>query len=158
MRNSNPERQKNLMDQPNQIADAAPGFFASTLSVLLGGLAGGVAVCFVAVSTRLNDDLLLVLVGIALGVFLRWQGFAGRRAVLCAAFATALAFAYAQFLFGAVRIAQTLGLPLRDVMSKAGATLISDIAIGNLHAREWIVLGIAIALAVVTAVWPVQKK
>ena len=146
------------MDQPNQAADAVPGLFTSTLSVLLGALAGGVAVCFVAVSTRLNSDLLLVLVGIALGVFLRWQGFAGRRAVLCAAFATTLAFAYAQFLFGAVRIAQTLGLPLRDVMSKAGTALIGDIAIGNLHAREWIVLGVAIALAVATVVWPAPKK
>ncbi len=146
------------MDQPSRAANVAPGLFTSTLSVLLGALAGGVVVCFVAVSTRLNSDLLLALVGVALGIFLRWQGFAGRRAVFCAAFATGLAFAYAQFLLGAVRIAQTLGLSLRDVMSKAGAALIGDIAIGNLHAREWIVLGLAIALAVATVVWPAAKK
>jgi len=146
------------MDQPNHAAIVAPGIFASTLSVLLGALAGGVIVCFVTVSTHLNSGVSLILVGGALGLFLRWQGFSGMRAMLCAAFATGLAFAYAQFLLGAVRIAQSLGLPLREVMSKAGAALIGDIAVGNLHAQEWIVLAAAIAAAMVLAGWPIARK
>jgi hypothetical protein len=146
------------MDPTNTAADAAPGIFASTLSILLGALAGGVIVCFAAVSTPLSSYRALVFVGVALGAFLRWQGFVGRRAAFCAGLATVLAFAYAEFLLGAVRIAQSLGLPLREVMSKAGTALIGDIAVGNLHAREWISLAIAIALAVATAAWPTAKK
>jgi hypothetical protein len=146
------------MDQTTLPTAAAPSIFASILSILLGALAAGVIVCFASISMRVSSEVLMILVGAGLGVFLRWQGFAGKRAMLCAALATSLAFAYAQFLFGAVRIAQTLGLPMRDVLSKAGAALIGDIAIGNLHAKEWIVLGLAIALAITTAAWPARKK
>jgi hypothetical protein len=139
------------MDHSDEIAAATPGWFASTVSVLLAALAGGVAVCFVAVATRLSDDFALVLVGMALGLFLRWQGFTGRRAALCAALATALAFAYAQYLLGAVRIAQTLGLPLREALFKSGWELTADIAWGNLHLWNWALLVLAMAAAVVTS-------
>ena len=149
---------KDTLDRTAQAGVAAPGLLASALSVLLGALAGGVIVCFATVWTRLSSDVLMLFVGAALGVFLRWQGFAGLRALICAVLATSLAFAYAQFLLGAVRIAQTMGLPMRDVMSKAGIALIGDIAVGNLHALQWAALTAAIALGAAIAAWPVRAK
>jgi hypothetical protein len=142
------------MNASPQPAPNAPGLIASTLSVVLGALAGGMIVGFAAASTGIDSGLMLVVVGAALGVFLRWQGFTGARALLSATLAMLLAFAYAEFLLGAVRIAQTLGLPMREVMSRADVALIGDVAIGNLHRREWTALALAIALAAATVLWP----
>ena len=126
-----------------------PGLLASCASVGLGALAAGVAWCFAAVAVRFDTGLLIVPLGFALGLFLRWQGFRGRWGSGCAALSTLIAFAYAQYLFGAVRIAQNLGLPLRDALLKAGPALIGDIAWGNLHGREALLLAVATVVAIV---------
>ena len=128
-----------------------PGFASSLASTVFGGLAGGVLWCFASVSTRYDTDVLIIPIGIALGALLRWQGFSGRRAMLCAAASTLIAFAYAQYLFSAVRIAQTLGFPLREALFKSGFALTADIAWGNIHLREGILLAGAIVLSMATA-------
>lgn len=128
-----------------------PGFLASLASVGLGALAAGVAWCFVAVAVRFETSFLIVPLGVVLGLFLRWQGFRGRWGAGCAAFATLIAFSYAQFLFGAVRIAQNLGLPLRDALYKAGPALIGNIAWGNVHGQDAVLLAVAIGVAMIAA-------
>lgn len=148
------------LSQQNATATPNPGWLASCLSVVLGALAGGVIWCFASVSMRFETDFLIVPLGFALGLFLRWQGFRGRWAIGCAVAATLLAFAYAQYLFAAVRIAQTLGLPLRDAMFKAGPALTSSIAWGNLHARELTLLagGIIAAAAAAAIAWRLPAR
>ena len=116
-------------------------------STIFGALAGGVLWCFVSISTRHDTDFLIVPIGIALGLFMRWQGFARAIAVSCAALATLIAFTYAEYLLGAVRIAQMLGLPLREALFKAGFALTADIAWGNLHARDGVLLALAVLLS-----------
>ena len=145
---------------PHSAADAAqhPGILASFASVALGALAAGVLWCFIAVAVRFETDFLIVPLGLALGLFLRWQGFHGRWGAGCAAFATLIAFAYAQYLFAAVRIAQNLGLPLRDALFKAGPALIGDIAWGNLHGREALLLAVAAAAAVAAVAGRIQAR
>lgn len=126
-----------------------PGVLASCASVGLGALAAGVIWCFASVALRFDTDFLIVPLAVALGLFLRWQGFRGRWGAGCAALATLIAFVYAQYLFAAVRIAQNLGLPLRDALLKAGPALIGDIAWGNLHWREGFLLAIAAAVSMI---------
>lgn len=128
-----------------------PGILASLASACLSALAAGVAWCFVAVAVRFDTAFLIVPLGLALGLFLRWQGFRGRWGAGCAALATLIAFAYAQYLFAAVRIAQNLGLPLRDALFKAGPALTGDIAWGNLHRQEALLLALAIGAAMIAA-------
>lgn len=132
-------------------ATQRPGILASLASVGLSALAAGVAWCFVTVAVRFDTAFLIVPLGLTLGLFLRWQGFRGRWGAGCAALATLIAFAYAQYLFAAVRIAQNLGLPLRDALFKAGPALIGDIAWGNLHGREALLLAVASACAVLAS-------
>ncbi|HEY8009892.1 MAG TPA: hypothetical protein VIE67_02735 [Rudaea sp.] len=116
-------------------------------STVFGALAGGVLWCFISVSTRLETGIFILPLGIALGLFMRWQGFARPVAMSCAALSTLIAFAYAEYLFGAVRIAQMLGLPLREALFKAGFALTADIAWGNLHTRDGVLLALAILLS-----------
>ena len=116
-------------------------------STVFGALAGGVLWCFVSVSTRLETGIFILPLGIALGLFMRWQGFARHVAMPCAALSTLIAFAYAEYLFGAVRIAQMLGLPLREALFKAGFALTADVAWGNLHVRDGVLLALAVLLS-----------
>ena len=140
------------LSQRSAVAAAQhPGVLASVASVGLSALAAGVAWCFVSVAVRFDTAFLIVPLGLVLGLFLRWQGFRGRWGAGCAALATLVAFAYAQYLFAAVRIAQNLGLPLRDALFKAGPALIGDIAWGNLHRQEALVLVMAIVTAMIAA-------
>ncbi len=120
-------------------------------ATVFGALAGGVLWCFASVSTSHDTTLLIVPIGIALGLFMRWQGYTRRVAMPCAALATLIAFAYAEYLFAAVRIAQSLGLPMRDALFKAGFALTSDIAWSNLHTHDGVLLAIAVLLAAAAA-------
>ncbi len=116
-------------------------------STIFGALAGGVLWCFVSISTRHDTGFLILPIGIALGLFMRWQGYARHVAISCAALATLFAFTYAEYLFAVVRIAQTLGLPMRETLFKAGVALTADIAWGNLHARDGVLLALAVLLS-----------
>lgn len=147
---------------PDRIPSASmsqnPGITSSVASTIFSAMAGGALWCFASISTRYDTDFLIIPIGFALGAFLRWQGFCGKQAMLCAAASTTLAFAYAQYLFGAVRIAQTLGYPLREALFKADFALIADIAWANLHLSDWIMLAIAIALSVGVAAHRLPTK
>ncbi len=88
--------------------------------------------CFVALPTRLDANVFLIPIGVALGLFVRWQGYARGLAVLCTTLSCVLAFAYAEYLFAAVRIAQSLSLSLREALFKSGFALTADIAWGKL--------------------------
>lgn len=132
---------------------ATPGMLSSIASILLGAMAGGALWCFASVSTVHDTDALIIPIGFALGLFLRWQGFSGGRAKGCAALSTLLAFGYAQILFGAIRIAQMMGAPLREVLFKADFMLIVDAARLDLQRSDWLYLAIAVALSVIAVAW-----
>jgi hypothetical protein len=126
---------------------------ASVASVLFGGLAGGALWCFVALSVPFDGDFLIVPIGLLLGLFFRWQGLIGRHGLISAVIATTLAFCYAHYLFGAARIARGLGLPLREALSRAQMALVADIAWGNLHAVDALLLILAAAAAAFAATY-----
>jgi hypothetical protein len=114
---------------------------------LLGGMAGGVAWCFLSLWLPWFAQYGIVPIAIVLALSARWQGYRRGTAIACTLLAVLIAFIYAQYLFGAVRIADSMGLPLRDALFKAGFGLTADIAWANLRASD----GIALAIACVTA-------
>jgi len=120
--------------------------FAVVVSALLGGLAGGAAWCLLAPSLPWAGAFGIVPIAIALGVFAHWQGYPRRAAIVCAAFATGIAFVYARYLFGAVRIADAMGISLREALFKAGFDLTADIAWANVHGSDWVALLLALAV------------
>jgi len=145
----------NLMGEtttPAQTAfHASPNAFAVLVSALLGGLAGGISWCFLALWLPWPAQFWIVPIAIGLAAFARWQGYRNRAAAACAALATIIAFVYAEYLFGAVRIADSMGLPLREALFKAGFSLTADIAWANLRTMDWIVLGVAVLMGTTLA-------
>jgi hypothetical protein len=121
------------------------------VSALLGGLAGGAAWCFLALWLPWLGAFWIVPIGIALAAFARWQDYRGGAAIVCAMLAIAIAFGYAQYLFGAVRIADSMGLPLRDALFKAGFGLTVDIALSNLRISDALALAAALLAGAVAA-------
>jgi hypothetical protein len=118
-------------------------------SALLGGLAAGAVWCLLSLATDIDTTFLIVPLAIILAIFLRWQGFSGRSGAVCAAAATLLTFAYAQYLFAAVRVAQMLGFPLRSTLFKMDFALGLQVIRANLGAWD---IGL-LTLACVVAAW-----
>lgn len=125
---------------------ARPSTIAILVSALLGGLAGGVAWCFLSLWLPWSVQFWIVPIGILLAASARWQGYRGGAAIACTVLAIAIAFVYAQYLFGAVRIADSMGLPLREALFKAGFGLTADIAWAHLRMSDWIAFALAILL------------
>ncbi|MBN8885809.1 MAG: hypothetical protein J0I77_08825 [Rudaea sp.] len=142
-----PEIQPTVRPNPT----ASPSAFAILVSALLGGLAGGVAWCFVSLPLPWFATYGIVAIGVALAAFSRWQGYRGVAAIVCTVFAILIAFVYAQYLFGAVRIADSLGMPLREALFKAGFDLTSSVAWANLRIDDWAALAVAIVTGSVVA-------
>jgi len=136
---------------PNTLNRTAPGAIAILVSALLGGTAGGVAWCFLSLWLPWLAQLWIVPIAIVLAVSARWQGYREIAAVTCTLLAVLIAFAYAQYLFGAVRIADSMGLPLREALLKAGFGLTFDIAWANLRTPDWVTLALAVAAGVAVA-------
>ncbi|HEX7917449.1 hypothetical protein [Rudaea sp.] len=136
---------------PNPSNRTAPGAIAILVSALLGGMAGGVAWCFLSLWLPWFALFWIVPIAIVLAVSARWQGYREGAAIACTLLAVLIAFAYAQYLFGAVRIADSMGLPLREALFKAGFSLTADIAWANLRAPDWIALALAMVGGVAVA-------
>ena len=131
-----------------------PGIFSTLASIILGGLAAGAIWVLLALTTERDTTLLIVPLAIALALFMRWQRYRGYHGAFCAVAATLLAFAYAQYLFAAVRIAQTLGTALREALFKMGFGFAWQIALANLRASDigWL------ALACVVTAWMMLRN
>lgn len=130
---------------------AAPGAIAILVSALLGGMAGGVAWCFLSLWLPWFAQFWIVPIAIALAVSARRQGYRGSAAIICTTLAVLITFAYAQYLFGAVRIADSMGLSLREALFKAGFSLTFDIAWANLRGLDWTALAVALLAGATTA-------
>jgi len=136
---------------PNTSNRTAPGAISILVSALLGGMAGGVAWCFLSLWLPWFAQFWIVPISIALAVSARWQGYREGAAIACTTLAVLFAFTYAQYLFGAVRIAYSMGLPLREALFKAGFGLTADIAWANLRTPDWVALALAVAAGVIVA-------
>ena len=136
---------------PNTSNRAAPRAIAILMSALLGGMAGGVAWCFLSLWLPWFAQFWIVPIAIVLAVSARWQGYREGASIACTLLAVVIAFAYAQYLFGAVRIADSMGLPLREALFKAGFGLTADIAWANLRTPDWVALALAVAAGVAVA-------
>ena len=117
-------------------------------SAVLGGLAAGAVWCLLSLATDIDTTFLIVPLAIALAAFLRWQGIGGRSGAVCAVAATLLTFAYAQYLFAAVRVAQMLGFALRNTLFKMDLALGWQVARANLSAWDIGLLVLACAVAI----------
>jgi len=127
-------------------------------AALFGGLAAGALWCLVSLAFDADTALLILPFAVAIAAFLRWQGYAGWPGAACAVAATLLAFAYAQYLFVAVRIAQTLGLPLRSTLFKMDFGLGWQIARASIGTLGTAALVAACATAAVAMLWPFSKS
>lgn len=113
----------------------------------MSGLAMGAVWCLLSLQTYHDTSFLIVPLGAAIGGFMRWQKLCGWTGAACAGCATLLAFAYAQYLFAAVRIAQLLGFSLRKTLFKLDFALAVQVAGANITGWDIGWLAVAIILA-----------
>ena len=128
---------------------SAPKLWLEIVTAIMCGLAAGALWCLLALAIDHDPTFLIVPLAIGLALFLRWQGYQGRRGALCAVAATLLAFVYAQYLFAAVRIAQMLGFSLRSTLFKMDFALAWQATRANLSAWD---IGLLV-LACIAAAW-----
>jgi len=136
---------------PVSIAAPAParvGVFTAVASVLFAGLATGALWCLLSLGLRRGEVLLILPLAALVGVYFRWLGLVGVRGALCAGASILLGFAYAQYLFAAVRIAQMLGFPLRSTLFSMDAGLAWQAMRANVGAMDFVVLLSALVIAV----------
>jgi len=130
------------------------GFAALIACVSFGGLAAGAIWCLLSLLVDVDMTILLVPLAFAIGKFLRWQGFTGRRGAMGAAIATFIAFVYAHYIFAAMRMADLLGFPLRDTLFKMDFRFAWRVVKSTLTVWDVAILILALAVAVVAAAWP----
>jgi len=143
-----------MTDMPSSLRTSRPtqpGAIAVLVSALLGGLAGGVAWCFLSLWLPWHAQFWIVPIGVVIALSSCWQGYRDGTAVVCTALAIGVAFVYGQYLFGAVRIADSMGLSLREALFKAGFGLTADVALGNLRASDGIALATALLAGAIAA-------
>jgi hypothetical protein len=133
---------------------SAPKLWLEVITVIMCGLAAGALWCLLALAIEHDATFLIAPLAIVLALFLRWQGYNGRRGAICAVAATMLAFIYAQYLFAAVRIAQMLGFPLRSTLFKMDVALAWQATRANLSAWDFGLL----VLACVAAAWLMMRQ
>jgi hypothetical protein len=130
----------------------AYGFGVAT--ALMSALAGGALWCLIALYSR--HDLIALSLPIA-GVIvwaLRANGFAGTLAgALVAGACVALACAYSLYLQATAQVASLLGLPLRAALTQIEPRMAIDIAWKSLDTAGFVVIGIAIVVAIVGMLW-----
>lgn len=119
-------------------------------SVLLSGLAAGALWCLIALGVDWGSAILIVPLALAIGVYFRWLGLRGARGAACAVVSILIAFVYAQYLFAAVRVAQTLGFPLRSTLFKMDFGLAWQVTRAHLGLRDYVCLVLACAAAAAT--------
>jgi hypothetical protein len=146
-----------LFDSPvvaRPLRNPSTGRFSTIAAVLLGGLAAGALWCLLALGLSRGGEFLIVPLGGAIGLYFRWLGFRGARGAICATSAVLIAFAYAQYLFAAVRVAQILGFSLRSTLFKMDWGLAWQAAGANLSIWDCV----ALAAAIVTSCSFIARK
>lgn len=122
-------------------------------SVLLSGLAAGALWCLLGLGIDRGTGALIVPLAIAIGAYFRWLGLRGARGAICAIASILIAFVYAQYLFAAVRIAQTLGFPLRSTLFQMDFGLAWQVTRGNVGFWDLGCLLLAGAAAAFMVTW-----
>ncbi|MEO8801755.1 MAG: hypothetical protein ABI304_12360 [Rudaea sp.] len=124
-----------------------PSVISTVAGIVLSGLAGGAIWCLLSLLTEYDTTLLIVPLAIGIAAFMRWQRYRGIHGAISAVAATLIAFAYAQYLFAAVRIAQMLGFSLRNTLFKMDFGLAWHAIRANLDVWHVGLLILACALA-----------
>jgi hypothetical protein len=116
-------------------------------SVLLCGLAAGALWCLLSLGIDRGVGTLIVPLAFGIGIYFRWLGLVGARGAIGAIASILIAFVYAQYLFAAVRVAQTLGFPLRSTLFKMDLGLAWQVTRGNLALIDFAALILACVVA-----------
>ena len=124
-----------------------PGLFSCIATTAIAGLAGGALWCLLALNMSSGAGFLIVPLAGFIDTYFRWLGFRGVRGAICATSAILIAFAYAQYLFAAVRVAQMLGFALRNTLFKMDLGLAWHAASANLGTWDFVWLALACAIA-----------
>lgn len=130
-----------------------PGTFIAIASTAFAGLAAGALWCLLSLFLERGANLLIVPLAFGVGAYLRWFGLRGARGATCAIVAVLIAFVYAQYLFAAVRVAQTLGFSLRDTLFKMDWQLAWESARATFGALDLF----ALVLALVVGGWVASR-
>lgn len=139
---------------PTLTSSRRGGKFVLFATVLLTGLAAGALCCLLSLMLKRDPIWLMLPFALAIGWFVYWLGYRGARGAICAAVATLIYVAYAQYLYAAVRMADTLGFPLRDTLFKMDLRLAWQIVNANSGAWEVVVLVLAPLIAASVAARP----
>lgn len=137
------------MSSPSPVAPRTrAGTCTAVSATLLAGLAGGALWCLLSLGiVERGVAALIVPIAAAIGVYFRWLDIRGLRGTACAIASILIAFAYAQYLFAAVRIAQMLGFPLRSTLFQMDAALGWQVARANVGVWDLLLLVAAFAIA-----------
>jgi hypothetical protein len=139
---------------PTTPSRKTPGLFSCLATTAIAGLAAGALWCLLALGLSRGGEFLIVPLGAAIGWYFRWLGFRGVRGAACAVASVLIAFAYAQYLFAAVRVAQMLGFSLRNTLFRMDFGLAWQGALANLFAWDFV----ALAVAIFAACWLVVRE
>jgi hypothetical protein len=120
-------------------------------TMLLTGLAAGALCCLFALMIKFDPGWLMLPCALAIGAFVRWQGYRGARGAIFAASAMLLSVLYTEYLYAAVRIADMLGFPLRDTLFKMDWRLAWQVDAANFAIGKITALALAPLLAAATA-------
>lgn len=112
------------------------GSIVIVATALLSGLAAGALSCLLALMIKRDPSWLMLPFAFAIGVFVQWQGYRGARSAFAAAGAMLICLVYAQYLYAAVRMADTLGFPLRDTLFKMDFSLVWQMIQANFSAWD----------------------
>ena len=129
-----------------------PGLFSCLATTAIAGLAAGALWCLLALGLSRGGEFLIVPLGAAIGWYFRWLGFRGARGAVCATSAVLIAFAYAQYLVAAVRVAQMLGLSLRGTLFKMDWGLAWQAASANVGTWDFVALATAFIVAILVTI------
>jgi hypothetical protein len=123
------------------------GLITLIANVLLSGLAAGAVWCVLSLTTERDTTVLIIPLALIIAAFLRWQGYRGKQGATGSVAATLIAFVYAEYLFAAVNIAETLGFPLRDTLFKMDLPFAWQIVRVHVGWLDLALLAVALALA-----------
>ena len=144
---------------PTSASPRPPGLFAVSATALLTGLAGGALCCLLALALKSEPSWLMLPFAAAVGGLFRWQAFSGARGATAAAAAMLICLIYTEYLYAAVRMADTLGFPLRDTLFKMDFGLAWQMIRANLSWFGALMFLASPALAAgIVAAWPMQPR
>ena len=135
------------------MASSRGGRINGLLTALMCALAAGAVWCVVAMALGRELAILALPIAAIIAWALRSHGYpASRLGAIIAAFGTALACFYAQYLLATAEIASIFALPFRESLVKSGFAMTTDLMLKRLNLVDFGIFGVAMVFAALLVV------